>query len=111
MRTGVALLLLFLVACGGSEKPPQAPLDRKKFEQVLMESLLIEARVNQEITLDKGGNTPAAHYYEEMFKKEGVTKEDFKTTYDAYVKQPDQLKSVYQDVLNDLQQRADSTSH
>jgi hypothetical protein len=111
MRTGIALLLVLLVACGGSEQPPQAPLDRKKFEQVLMESLLIEARVSQEMTLDKRDDSPAARYYEEMFKKEGVTEEDFKATYDAYVKQPEQLKAVYQDVLNDLQQRADSTAH
>ncbi len=111
MRIVIVLLLVFLVACGGSQKPPQGPLDRKKFEQVLMGSLLIEARVDQEMTLDKRDDSPAAHYYEELFKKEGVTKADFKATYDAYVKQPDQLKSVYQDVLNDLQQRADSTSH
>lgn len=111
MRIGIALLLVFLVACGGSAGVPQAPLDRKKFEQVLMESLLIEARVNQEVAGDKRTDSPAAHYYEEMFKKEGVTEADFNTTYNAYVKQPDQLKSVYQDVLNDLQQRADSASH
>jgi hypothetical protein len=111
MRSRAALLLLFLVACGEVEKPPKAPLDRKKFEEVLMESLLIEARVKQEVTLDRRDDSPAAHYYEEMFRKEGVTREDFKATYDAYVKQPEQLKAVYQDVLNDLQQRADSTGH
>jgi hypothetical protein len=111
MRSRAALLLLFLVACGEAEKPPKAPLDREKFEEVLMESLLIEARVKQEVTLDRRDDSPAAHYYEEMFRKEGVTREDFKATYDAYVKQPEQLKAVYQDVLNDLQQRADSTGH
>lgn len=110
MRIGIVLLLVFLVACGGSEKPPDAPLDRAKFEQVLMESLLIEARVDQQMTLDKRNDGPVEGYYDEMFKKEGVTKEDFKATYDAYVKQPDQLKSVYQDILNDLQQRADSAA-
>lgn len=111
MRTGTAFLLLFLVACGGKEKPPSAPLDRAKFKEVLMGSLLIEARLNQELTVDKRADSPASAYYDEMFKKQGVTKADFRATYDAYLKQPEALKAVYQDVLNDLQQRADSIGH
>lgn len=111
MRTGLIFLVLFLISCGGKEKPPSGPLDREKFEQVLMESLLIEARLNQELTVDKRADGPASAYYEEMFRKQGVTKADFRATYDAYLKQPEELKSVYQDVLNDLQQRADSVAH
>lgn len=110
MKAGIAFLLLFLVACGGKEKSPSGPLDRAKFEQVLMESLLIEARLNQELTVDQRANGPASADYDEMFKKQGVTKEEFRATYDAYMKQPEELKAVYQDVLNDLQQRADSLS-
>ena len=101
-------LVLFALACGGKQSPPKGPLDRNKFEDVLLESLLIEARMNHEMLVDKRADGPAERYYEEMFKKEGVSKEDFKATYDAYVQQPEQLKSVYQDVLNGLQQRADS---
>ncbi len=111
MRISLAFLLLFLVACGGKEKPPSGPLDREKFEEVLMESMLIEARLSQELTVDKRVDGPASAYYDEMFKKQGVTKADFRATYDAYLKQPEELKSVYQDVLNDLQQRADSVGH
>lgn len=108
MRSVTAFLLFTLAACSGGEKAPSGPLDRKKFEQVLAESLLIEGRLNQELTVDRSVNSPASAYYEEMFKEQGVTKAEFRETYDAYLKQPEALKSVYQDVLNDLQQRADS---
>lgn len=111
MRNSIAFLLLFLAACGGGEKPPSGPLDREKFEQVLMESLLIEARLNQEVTVDRRADIPASAYYGEMFDKQGVTQADFRATYDAYLKHPEVLKSVYQDVLNDLQQRVDSVAH
>ncbi len=111
MRTCIAFVLVFLVACGGKEKAPSGPLDRKKFEQLLTESLLIEARLNQEMTVDKRADGPASAYYDEMFKKQGVSRADFRATYNAYLKQPEELKSVYQDVLNDLQQRADSLGH
>ena len=111
MRACIAFLLLFLVACGGKEKPPSGPLDREKFEQVMMESLLIEARLKEELAVDKREDGPTSALYDEMFKKQGVTKADFRATYDAYLKQPEELKAVYQDVLNDLQQRADSVAH
>jgi len=101
-------LLLLLAACGAGEKPPTAPLDRAKFERVLAGSLLIEARLGQEIQLEKRTDSPAATYYQELFRQEGVSEVDFKATYEAYLKQPELLKEVYQDVLNQLQQQADS---
>lgn len=33
-----------------------------------------------------------------------MTEADFRATYDAYLKRPEELKKVYQNVLNDLQQ-------
>jgi hypothetical protein len=106
--TAALLFPLLLAACGGGEKPPKAPLDRAKFERVLAGSLLIEARSGQDIQIDRRADSPAGDYYDELFKKEGVTKADFKATYEAYLQQPELLKEVYQDVLNQLQQRADS---
>ncbi|HRN36141.1 MAG TPA: DUF4296 domain-containing protein [Flavobacteriales bacterium] len=104
-------LLLLLAACGSGEKPPKAPLARAKFERVLAGSLLIEARLGQEIQIEKRADSPAATYYQELFEQEGVTEADFKATYEAYLQQPELLKEVYQDVLNQLQQRADSLTH
>ncbi|MBS1936960.1 MAG: DUF4296 domain-containing protein [Bacteroidetes bacterium] len=101
-------LLLLLAACGAGEKPPKAPLGRAKFERVLAGSLLIEARLGQEIQLEKRADSPAATYYQELFRQEGVSEADFKATYEAYLQQPELLKEVYQDVLNQLQQQADS---
>lgn len=108
MRNAAVLLVFFLVACGGSGKPPQAPLDRAKFEQVLTGALLIEARVSREMQVDKRTGIPVEAYYAELFKQEGVTQADFKATYKAYAAQPEALKAVYQEALNSLQQRADS---
>lgn len=107
-RSLVMALMVLSMACGGSGKAPEAPLDRARFERVLMESLLIEARIAEEMRIDKRADRPAEAYYEEMFKKQGVTKAEFTTTYDAYLQQPEELRSVYQDVLNDLQHRVDS---
>ena len=103
------ILVLLGLACGVKEDPPKAPLDREKFQQVLTESLLIEARTKEDLQVDKRSDDRVAGTYAEMFKKQGVSEADFKATYDAYLARPEELKSVYQDVLNELQQRADST--
>ena len=108
IRSSVIAVALLFTACGGTNKSPEAPLDRDRFEQVLMESLLIEARIAEEMRIDKRADIPAEAYYEEMFKMQGVTKVEFTTTYDAYLQKPEELRSVYQDVLKDLQHRADS---
>ncbi len=104
----VLTMALLVAACAGGDRAPEAPLNQAKFEQVLAGSLLIEARTKQELQVDvrSNGSTDAA--YAELFKEHGVTEADFKATYDAYLKQPELLKEVYQDVLNQLQQRADS---
>ncbi|MCO5275389.1 MAG: DUF4296 domain-containing protein [Flavobacteriales bacterium] len=111
MRPLLVAIGLFLAACGGGEPIPDTPLDRATFEQVLAGSLLIEARTKQDLQVDpKAGASPQAAY-DELFRKHGVTEADFKATYNAYLAKPEELKAVYQDVLNDLQQRADSLKH
>lgn len=104
-------LLILAVGCGGKNEVPKTPLSREKFEQVLAGSLLIQARLGHEIRVDIRSDSPAASYYEDLFKEQGVTEADFRTTYDAYLKHPEALKKIYEDVLNQLQQRADSVSH
>lgn len=104
-------LLCVLLSCGRSAAPVGGELDRAKFREVLTESMLIEARLSHELIIDKRADGPAARYYAEMFKQQGVTEAQFKNTYERYVQQPDSLKKIYEDVLNDLQQRADTTAH
>ena len=105
------LVLLLAVSCGSNDEVLDTPLNREKFEQVLAGSLLIQARLGHEIRIDNRADSPAASYYDELFKEQGVTEADFRATYDAYLKQPEALKKIYEDVLNQLQQRADSVSH
>ncbi len=98
---------LVLMACGGKPEPPEGPLPPEKFERVLMRSLLIEARTGQSIALDRGG--PDIHAaYDSMFREEQVTRADFDSTYRAWLRQPEALKGMYEKVLNDLQQMADT---
>lgn len=101
------LVLMCLFGCAGQESPPVDLLQRAKFTEVLLEAQLIEARVNQESMIDKKADVPDMSYYAEMFKAQGVTEEEFRITYEWYVKHPEELKDIYNDVLSGLQERVD----
>ena len=75
-----------------------------------MRSLLIEARTGQRIIGDSGSMDVQAEY-DAMFEQEGVSRAEFDSTYNAYLGRPEALKSVYEKVLNRLQQLPDSTGH
>lgn len=111
MRRGIGLLFIAVVlhmACSTGSRKPNAPLDRAKFERVLAGSLLIEARLSQEIPVEGVSEDATAAFYNELFEREGTTEEDFKATYETYLQYPELLKEVYQAALNQLQQQADS---
>lgn len=103
--------VLLCCACGGNDATPQDLLTRERFEQVLVDAQLVEARVNQELVIDHRTDMPIEKYYEEVFRKHGTTKEQFRRTFDWYTERPEELKALYEDVLIDLQHQADSTRH
>lgn len=101
-----------LAACSSTQERPSDLLPREKFTEMLIESQLIEARVNQETANDQRADAPAHQYYKDMFAAQGVTEEAFKRTFNWYVDHPAELKDIYNDVLTGLQERvelADST--
>lgn len=103
------LPLLLCCACAGNNAPPNDLLPRDRFERVLVDAQLVEARVNQELVIDHRTDMPIERYYEEMFRKHGTTKEQFRRTFDWYTERPEELKAIYDSVLIDLQHQADST--
>ncbi len=92
------LLALLLLACGPEEKQPDGLLDRTKFVEVLAGATLIEARMNQELTLDAAPSIPVRSYYDELFREKGVEREAFERTLDHYAAQPLEMKAVYDEV-------------
>ena len=110
MKSWLWVVCLVLLSCSSEPKPPEGPLTREKFEHVLMRSLLIEGRTGQRIAMDSGLQDVNAEY-EAMFSEEQVSRADFDSTYNAYLRQPEVLRSVYEKVLTDLQQQPDSAGH
>ena len=99
-------LLLILSACA-SEGPPPDVLPRDRFVTVLAEAQLIEARVNREGAVEHRSNERVDAYYTELFSREGITREQFRRSFDHYAQDPGVLKAIYGDVIAVLSTRKD----
>jgi hypothetical protein len=103
----VFILLLVLAACDRPSVLPPDVLDRAKFTAVLTDMQLIEARMNHELVVQPRDRVPMAEYYEEAFRSNGVTKEQFAASFDHYAKDPAVLKAIYEEVITELGRRKD----
>lgn len=109
MRGLFALVVAVLIsACGGSDRRPAGILDDDKFKEVLLEAQLIEAKAGQDLVVgldhSKGG---VSKDYEELFARQGITEEQFDSTFAYYRARPLELKALYEEVLTELGKRKD----
>ena len=108
MRLIHAILPVLLVACSSqSSSAPDGVLGRDRFEQVLLEAQLIEARMNHELVISQQSDIPAEQYYTEMFAAEGTTKEQFQKSFTYYSGRPDEMKLIYEEIFAELSRRKD----
>lgn len=107
MKRPAFILLLALTSCATAEAPKDL-LPRDRFKHLLLEAQLIEARVNHERIVEQRMDSPVEAYYDTLFAREGVTREDFERTYSFYTQHPVEMKAVLEEVLNELGQRKDS---
>ncbi|MEO8587837.1 MAG: DUF4296 domain-containing protein [Flavobacteriales bacterium] len=108
MRTLLPLIVMLLVACdGGGTGSSGDVLDREKFKEVLLGATLIEARINHELIVDHQSSAPTNQYYEDLFKEQGITKEQFSRSFDHYAARPAEMKAIYDEILTELSRRKD----
>lgn len=107
MKLLLPLLVLLVTACSTPEVVPEGLLDRERFKETLLEAQLIEARMNQQLVVERATVIPAEHYYAEMFAKQGTSKEQFERTFAYYAERPVELKQIYEEIFTELSRRKD----
>ncbi|MCB0765326.1 MAG: DUF4296 domain-containing protein [Flavobacteriales bacterium] len=108
MRSLRFLLFLTLLGCASGPVPPEGALERERFKNVLLEAQLIEARTNHELIVEHQGQVPTEGYYDELFREQGTTREQFTLTFDWYADHPALLKEVYEEIITELGRRKDA---
>lgn len=107
MRVLSTFLVLCLVACTPKDPLPKGLLDREQFKEILLQAQLIEARVNHELIVEHISQVPTQQYYVELFEREGVSEEQFTTTFRYYTARPEELKAIYEEIITELTFRKD----
>jgi hypothetical protein len=102
------LLLLLLAACGPPEgQPPEGILERDRFQEVLLQALLIEARVNHELSVQRLPTIGAERYYEDLFAAQGITRAQFDSSFMYWARRPEDLKAMHEAIIVELTRRKD----
>ncbi|MBL7950646.1 MAG: DUF4296 domain-containing protein [Flavobacteriales bacterium] len=99
--------LLFAACSNGAETQPADVLPRERFSETLLEAQLIEARMNHELVVSHHSAIPADQYYAEMFKAQGTTREQFQRSFTYYSGRPEEMKAIYEGILDELSRRKD----
>lgn len=109
-RAGLLCGMLFVLsfaACKAEPEASQDVLERDRFKELLLQAQLIEARVNHELIIDHISQVPTDRYYAELFERQGVTAEQFTTTFAYYTARPEELKAIYEEIITELTIRKD----
>lgn len=101
-------IALFAMACSPREEvPPPDVLPRDRFRDVLLEAQLIEARMNHELLVAHVTTISSEQYYEELFKEQGTTKEEFQRSFAYWSGRSGDMKAIYEEILAELGRRKD----
>ena len=94
---------LFLFSCGRSEKQALIPADvlpKDKMAEVITDIHIAEAEANMRTLPDSASTENLS--FQKIFEAHGISKEQYEKSLSFYMDHPQQLDTVYQNVLNEL---------
>jgi hypothetical protein len=101
-----AILLIVLASCSSSERiPPADIIPRDSFVALLTDVQLLEAVSKQKMIRTDNPGPRIARFYKKTFEKFEVSEEQFLASFKWYYEDPEDMISIYEEVLNELVNR------
>ncbi|MBE0641295.1 MAG: DUF4296 domain-containing protein [Bacteroidales bacterium] len=102
----IPVLVLILVSCAGNEhKVPEGILSPEKMSMVLADTYITEAVIsNMQIPYDSLRKSREA-YYQALYRKHGISREEFDSSYHYYEKHLEILEKIQDDAITELMKR------
>lgn len=97
-------LMLFVFSC---KKDDDAIIKRSEMVEIMAEIHLADARIDFSETNVKHRNQAAVNYYESIFRKHHTNRKAFQNTMKFYLKHPQDLDSLYSDVVINIKTKAE----
>ncbi|MEJ8801891.1 DUF4296 domain-containing protein [Pontibacter sp. H249] len=100
------LFCFSLLACGNNEdKTPANLLPQEKMVQVLTDIHIAEAQIESKIVYPDTALMVFNHQEKEIFKKHGITEQEFRDTYNYYKENLKQMDKLYEIIVDTLSLR------
>lgn len=82
--------------------PPENALEKEKFVDVMVDVHLVEAAINQKFVKVNDSTQASYRYYKHLFEKHDITRADFDSTFNYYMRHPKLMSEVYTQVHDSL---------
>lgn len=106
MRLVFILCFIFLFAAGCQDTAPPPPpgnaLDEKQFVEVMVDVHLVEAALNQQFVRVNDTTRTSYRYYSQVFDKHGISRTEFDSTFNYYLRHPKLMNKIYKQVHDSL---------
>jgi myosin heavy subunit len=100
----LSLVLCLLISCTGNSLP-DGVLERDRMIEVLIDLHLAEAAITNQALFGEEALQRASDYYDMIYKKHGITKEEFKASFEYYSRHPQLYKEMYDQLIAEMTRR------
>lgn len=102
-------MIVVLVSCIDQTPPPppENALEKEKFVDVMVDVHLVEAAINQKFVKVNDSTQASYRYYKHLFEKHDITRTDFDSTFNYYMRHPKLMSEVYTQVHDSLKVLSD----
>lgn len=103
----LGFFLCMIAACGNKEtEMPSDVIPQDKMMHVLMDIHLAEAGLRTENTFRADSLTQmTVNYYQFIFDKHQVTKEEFRRSFRFYTDNPEMMEKIYQKMIEEMSKK------
>lgn len=107
MRKLLPFICLLLLACTGQKKKrPDDVLDEERFQKLLTELYLLEGEASyRKAQFGENPEKVIPPGTKKIFEEHDLTREQFERSYRYYMEDPERMKKIHDEVLNELMRR------
>jgi hypothetical protein len=101
----ILLSLFFITSCGSGVNKPLPPdnlIPQKEMVAIVKDLILIEGHLSITYKQIQSYHKIIIASSEEVFRKHGITKNDYEKSFDYYAADQDKITDIYSEVLNEL---------
>jgi len=103
-------IILALFACKNQQSPsgsdlqkPDSLIPRRQMVRILTDMHLTEAALTYLKTKGETSNSLSDDYYNALFSKYKISRENFESNFDYYKRDQENLIKIYEEVINNLE--------